>query len=315
MPLRDQLLARPDRGRAARHARGAARELDAGQQDAAPDRRGDDRHAPRRADAEVRGAHVPDAGRASTQRPAATRRVAYFHGCGANYYEPRLAEMTVALLEHNGYAVEVPKQDCCGLPAQSNGLFDDARGYVHRLVGEARPVRARRASTSSATSTSCCLMLKREAREILGMEDDPDLRLVSARIFDICEYLLALHERGELKTDFAPIRETVTYHAPCQQRGHGIGKPAHRPDRPDPGADRVIEMRRHLLRRGRDVRAQEGEVPHRDEGRVGAVRPDRRRPAGPQRVRLRDVPLADRARDGRSQRAPGGAAPPRRRPP
>ena len=69
-------------------------------------------------------------------------------------------------------------------------------------------------------------MLKREAREILGMEDDPDLRLVSSRIFDICEYLVALHERGELKTDFAPIRETVTYHAPCQQRGHGIGKPA-----------------------------------------------------------------------------------------
>ena len=45
-------------------------------------------------------------------------------------------------------------------------------------------------------------------------------------MFDICEYLLALHERGELDTDFAPIAETVTYHAPCQQQGHGIGKPA-----------------------------------------------------------------------------------------
>ncbi len=159
------------------------------------------------------------------ERPAATRRVAYFHGCGANYYEPRLAEMTVALLEHNGYAVEVPKQDCCGLPAQSNGLFDDARGYVRRLVAKLVPY-ARDGVDIVATSTSCCLMLKREAREILGLEDDPDLRLVSSRIFDICEYLLALHENGELKTDFAPIRETVTYHAPCQQRGHGIGKPA-----------------------------------------------------------------------------------------
>ena len=159
------------------------------------------------------------------ERPTATRRVAYFHGCGANYYEPRLAEMTVALLEHNGYAVEVPKQDCCGLPAQSNGLFDDARGYVRRLVAKLVPY-ARDGVDIVATSTSCCLMLKREAREILGMEDDPDLGLVSSRIFDICEYLLAIHEDGELKTDFAPIRETVTYHAPCQQRGHGIGKPA-----------------------------------------------------------------------------------------
>jgi glycerol-3-phosphate dehydrogenase subunit C len=157
--------------------------------------------------------------------PAAQRRVAFFHGCGTNYYEPRLGEMTVALLEHNGLAVEVPKQDCCGLPLQSNGLFDDARGYVHRLAARLAPY-AREGLDIVATSTSCSLMLKREALEILGMSDDPDLRVVSERVFDICEYLLAMHERGELKTDFRPMPETVTYHAPCQQQGHGIGKPA-----------------------------------------------------------------------------------------
>ena len=69
-------------------------------------------------------------------------------------------------------------------------------------------------------------MLKREALEILDLADDPDLRAVSERVFDICEYLLAMHDRGELKTDFRPVPETVTYHAPCQQQGHGIGKPA-----------------------------------------------------------------------------------------
>jgi glycerol-3-phosphate dehydrogenase subunit C len=76
------------------------------------------------------------------------------------------------------------------------------------------------------TSTSCTLMLKREALEILDLGDDEELRAVSTRVFDICEYLVALHARGELKTDFAPIAETVTYHAPCQQQGHGMGKPA-----------------------------------------------------------------------------------------
>jgi glycerol-3-phosphate dehydrogenase subunit C len=158
-------------------------------------------------------------------RPAEARRVAFFHGCGINYYEPRLGEMTVALLEHNGYAVEVPKQDCCGLPLQSNGMFDDARIYVRRLAKRLAPY-ARDGVDIVSTSTSCCLMLKREAREILGMEDDPELRLVSDHIYDICEYLVAMHERGELKTDFKPVPETVTYHAPCQQRGHYIGKPA-----------------------------------------------------------------------------------------
>ncbi len=158
--------------------------------------------------------------------PANTRRVAFFHGCGTNYYEPGLGEMTVALLEHNGISVEVPKkQDCCGLPLQSNGLFDDARGYVHRLAARLAPY-AREGIDIVGTSTSCTLMLKREALEILGMSDDPDLQVVSGRVFDICEYLLAMHERGELKTDFKPISETVTYHAPCQQQGHGVGKPA-----------------------------------------------------------------------------------------
>jgi glycerol-3-phosphate dehydrogenase subunit C len=157
--------------------------------------------------------------------PGATRRVAYFHGCGANYYEPRLGEMTVELLEHNGIAVEVPKQDCCGLPLQSNGMFDDARKYVHKFAERLVPF-AREGVDIVGTSTSCTLMLKREALEILGLGDDTELRAVSERVFDICEYLRGMHDRGELRTDFAAIPEKVVYHAPCQQQGHGIGKPA-----------------------------------------------------------------------------------------
>ena len=86
--------------------------------------------------------------------------------------------MTVALLEHNGIAVEVPKQDCCGLPLQSNGLFDDARKYVHRLAERLAPF-ARAGVDIVGTSTSCTLMLKREALEILGLGDDAELRAVS----------------------------------------------------------------------------------------------------------------------------------------
>jgi glycerol-3-phosphate dehydrogenase subunit C len=158
--------------------------------------------------------------------PAGARRVAYFHGCGANWYEPHTGERTVELLEWTGCQVEVPRgQRCCGLPAQSNGMFETARKYTKRLVGTLAPS-ARAGVDIVGTSTSCTLMLKREAREILGMEDDAELRLVSDRVFDICEYLLALHDRGELRTDFQPLPITVTYHAPCQQQGHGIGKPA-----------------------------------------------------------------------------------------
>jgi glycerol-3-phosphate dehydrogenase subunit C len=157
--------------------------------------------------------------------PPAAHRVAYFHGCGANWYEPDAARRTVALLEHLGIQVEVPRgQRCCGLPLQSNGMFEPARRYVRRLARRLAPA-VREGIDVVGTSTSCTLMLKREAREILGVED-PELRTVSEHVYDICEYLLMLHDRGELRTDFRSMPLTVTYHAPCQQQGHGIGKPA-----------------------------------------------------------------------------------------
>jgi glycerol-3-phosphate dehydrogenase subunit C len=158
--------------------------------------------------------------------PAGQRRVAYFHGCGANWYEPDTAQKAVELLEWTGCQVDVPRgQRCCGLPAQSNGMFDLARKYTKQMVGRLAPA-ARAGVDIVGTSTSCTLMLKREAREILEMEGDAELRLVSDRVFDVCEYLLALHDRGELRTDFQALPITVTYHAPCQQQGHAIGKPA-----------------------------------------------------------------------------------------
>jgi len=158
--------------------------------------------------------------------PATSRRIVYFHGCGTEYYEPWEGEKVVAILEHNGFQVITPRQDCCGLPLQSSGLFDDARKVVLRL---ARALDAHLTDEDTiivGNATSCTLMLKREAREILSLEDDPTLKRVSERTYDICELLLELHHRGELRTDFQPVAETVAYHAPCQQQGHWIGKPA-----------------------------------------------------------------------------------------
>ncbi len=155
---------------------------------------------------------------------AAARQVVFFHGCAANFYEPDTGSRAVEVLQHNGLEVIVPKQGCCGLPLQSNGMYDDARAYVRRLAAQLAPY-ARAGHDIVATSTSCGLMLKREANEILGVEDD-DLRVVSERMYDICEYLVLMHERGELRTDMRELDMDAPYHAPCQQRGHGVGTPA-----------------------------------------------------------------------------------------
>jgi glycerol-3-phosphate dehydrogenase subunit C len=105
-------------------------------------------------------------------------------------------------------------------------LFDDARKVLTTLAKRLDPYLVDDDTIIVGNATSCTLMLKREAREILGLEDDPDLRRVAEHTYDVCELLLELHQRGELRTDFRPLPESVAYHAPCQQQGHWIGKPA-----------------------------------------------------------------------------------------
>ena len=142
MPLRDRLIARPPLlGRLAHPVAPVAN---------AVTRSRPGRRALQAALGIHRDAALPAYSRTTFQswarrhkRPAApTRTVVYFHGCAANYNEPRVGRMAVEVLEHNGFEVIVPPQGCCGLPLQSNGAFEPAREYVRALVGRLAPLRA-----------------------------------------------------------------------------------------------------------------------------------------------------------------------------
>ncbi len=152
------------------------------------------------------------------------QKVVFFHGCATQYYEPFVGKAAVAVLEHNGFEVIVPPQNCCGLPMLSNGEFGAAGQYhrnnVARLAGFARagfPI--------IGTSTSCTLTLKEEAPELLDMHDEGSTTLAQGT-WDIFEFLSDLHQRGKLRTDFRRLELALPYHAPCQQRAHRVGKPA-----------------------------------------------------------------------------------------
>ena len=118
----------------------------------------------------------------------------------------------------------MPRQECCGLPFISNGLYDHARTKARRNLAVLAEF-ARAGYRIVGTSTSCTHSLKAEYREMLDLADD-DATAVADATWDICELLLDLHERGELDTRFAPIVEPLPYHPPCQLKSHGIGTPA-----------------------------------------------------------------------------------------
>jgi len=152
------------------------------------------------------------------------KKVVYFHGCSCNYYEPFMGKTAIAVLEHNGYEVIVPKQVCCGLPMLSNAEFEAARRNAHRNIASLAQY-ARAGYKIVGTSTSCTLSLKSDYRHILDI-DTEDARLVAQQTYDICEFLLELDDVGELNIDFNPIEATLPYHAPCQLKAHNMGLPA-----------------------------------------------------------------------------------------
>jgi glycerol-3-phosphate dehydrogenase subunit C len=160
----------------------------------------------------------------AAKRTIGVRKVAFFHGCASNYYEPRVAQAAIEVLERNQIKVVLPDQNCCGLPMQSNGDFKTARSYAHNNIRKLKQW-VKDGYDIVGTSTSCTLAIKHEYHSVLGI-DDADLKLVSQNTYDIFEYLALLNDEGLLNTRFVKRNEKVVYHAPCQQRTHGFGRPA-----------------------------------------------------------------------------------------
>lgn len=152
------------------------------------------------------------------------KKVVYYHGCGTMYYEPFIGQATVAVLEHNGFEVIVPPQNCCGLPLLSNGEFDEAAKYHQNNIRKLSSY-VQDGYQIVGTTPSCTLTLKEEAPELLDIhsQEAHDLKLA---VWDIFEWIRELHEAGDFKTDFRRVEMVLPYHAPCQYRAHRIGKPS-----------------------------------------------------------------------------------------
>lgn len=160
-------------------------------------------------------------------------QVVYFHGCSTNYMLPEIGKQTVAVLEHNGFEVLLPKQRCCGLPLIGNGELDEAHTWAEHNVAQLRPY-AEAGIPIVFTSTSCSLTIKQEYQHLLGVAG---AETISAVAYDLFEFLAQAHAEGRLRTDFRPLPARLPYHQPCHQRAQGIGTPVVRLLRLIPGVE------------------------------------------------------------------------------
>jgi Fe-S oxidoreductase len=157
--------------------------------------------------------------RRSRPAKAGAKKVALFSGCLTNYNYPAIGRATVQVLEKNGVQIAWPDQVCCGMPCFDTGDFDALKAQARKNV-ESLMAMVDQGYAIVSPIPSCSLMLKKEYPALLGTDE---ARTVAKHTFDICEYLMSLHQKGELSTDFSRPVGTIAYQIPCHLRDQNIG--------------------------------------------------------------------------------------------
>ncbi len=158
-------------------------------------------------------------------RPRAGERgeVAMFATCVVSYQMPAAGAAAIQVLEHNGFAVHLPKdQTCCGMPNLDGGDVRAARDKARRNVAALYP-HAVAGRPIVVPGPTCSLTLRQEYPELLGTDE---ARIVAENTFDLMELLRKLMRDDVLVLDFEQSLGTVAYHAPCHARMQKIGFPA-----------------------------------------------------------------------------------------
>jgi glycerol-3-phosphate dehydrogenase subunit C len=150
--------------------------------------------------------------------------VAIFATCLGDYNFPRIAAASVQILERNGFKVERPAQECCGMPNLDGGDIDGAKAKAKRNVAALLPY-VERGEPIVVPGPTCSYTIKKEWPELLG---SPEARKVAESTFEIMEFMERLRRDKKLDKDFEIALGKVAYHAACHLRAQKIGTPGAR---------------------------------------------------------------------------------------
>ncbi|MGI6402324.1 MAG: FAD-binding and (Fe-S)-binding domain-containing protein [Thermoguttaceae bacterium] len=131
------------------------------------------------------------------------------------FFDTKLAEAAIEVLERNGIAVRVLERPRnVGIPSYALGDLDRARELANRNVATLREA-MRNGSTIVALepATAACVV-----KDYPYFCNDADAKKVYENTTDLCGYLASLDARGEFNRDdlkAIPGVRRVGYHAPC----------------------------------------------------------------------------------------------------
>lgn len=142
------------------------------------------------------------------------RKIALFLDVYSNYYDTRLADAAIKVLEHNDVLVHVPpRQKVSGRSAIASGNMHKAEYLARRNIPLLSDfVRQGYEIVTIEPSSSTCI-----SQEYSYVSEDPELEILSEHTHDICRYLYDMYLKGDMKCDFInPVQAKIAYHAPCR---------------------------------------------------------------------------------------------------
>jgi Fe-S oxidoreductase len=146
--------------------------------------------------------------------PGARGPVVLFNDTYMTYNYPELGRAAVKVLEAAGFEVALADKKCCGRPMISKGLLQQAKENAAYNVDRLVPY-AEQGIPIVGLEPSCILTFRDEYPDLL---DDPRAARLAKGTFLIEEFLLGLHEKGQLRLPLRAGAKSVMLHGHCHQK-------------------------------------------------------------------------------------------------
>jgi anaerobic glycerol-3-phosphate dehydrogenase C subunit len=151
--------------------------------------------------------------------PPGNRQIVYFLSCYSNFNEPEGDGLaTLEVLEQNGYHVLMPDFRCCGIARINSGAIHQVTEDIQTNVKKMASL-INQGLSIVFSEPSCALAIKMEYPKILNSEESLK---VAEKCYDIHQFLMMLHQKGELNLNLEKMKLTVGYHNPCHLRALGV---------------------------------------------------------------------------------------------
>jgi Fe-S oxidoreductase/FAD/FMN-containing dehydrogenase len=145
-------------------------------------------------------------------------RVAYFHGCAANYFDDGVGDAVIAVLRKHGVEPELPPQRCSGTPIETYGHVDlvreHARFNLTSLAGY---------DTIVTGCASCTFMLKDYAKLFKDRDTKEGAEQLAKKVVHLAEFVATSDQHPVLGATTGASRR-ITYHSSCHLRAAGVTK-------------------------------------------------------------------------------------------